>query len=511
MYKRAVFVITIFLFNKAFSLPTCQSFDDLYSESGCTVKAQRSYEGLALGEVDVKIYPRTQGRQNTDQLMYIVGPYSIDASGDEGEANIDTHFDSTVDLKLKETIFRSGADAVYFDYTRVNSDYLQNKSYALEAALKQINNLRGSTKDSVLLGISLGGVIGRYAVTTMEQGSYNHGIKYYISYDSPHLGAHIPQSLQKTPKFLEWAFNKAKNDNSGGLLNGFIELFDDIIRIGDVENVNAEIQTGVREAKMARNNAAMIYEEFFNQPAAQQLLIQHIESSNPGDSHPYALTLRNELTNLGLPRNTEKNIAVALGSITGAAQSFSHLDSYVTYNSNFYNDSRLRLNLYILHNVNQSEREQYFYGSLHYPTASSSRIFGGDGDKEKNSFDYLSNTEMSDVVPCSTLNIPEILEDQLKPQLDEAWPNPIDKFTINTKNSCFIPVVSALAIENRGYDTRNMDLTGLSPFHHVIANGKNNAHNQGFTEELGEELEIYLNDTYLSVAEWLIPVLHILN
>jgi len=75
-------------------------------------------------------------------------------------------------------------------------DFIQRNAMVLVALIQEINAQKQGSEELVVLGPSMGGLIGRYALAFMEQQGLPHETRLYLSFDSPHRGANIPISLQ---------------------------------------------------------------------------------------------------------------------------------------------------------------------------------------------------------------------------------------------------------------------------------------------------------------------------
>lgn len=94
-------------------------------------------------------------------------------------------------LYLKDKL---GYDIVYVDWIKPE-EYIQANANTLIEVINSVNKLKndaGSHEPNVIIGHSMGGLITRYALKTMENNGIKHQTSTYISYDAPHLGAHIP-------------------------------------------------------------------------------------------------------------------------------------------------------------------------------------------------------------------------------------------------------------------------------------------------------------------------------
>jgi hypothetical protein len=96
---------------------------------------------------------------------------------------------------LLQKLLQNGYDLVFVNYKNMN-DFIQNNAFVLVELIQKINNMKIGSHKNVVIGLSLGGVIGRYALTYMEANSIPHDTRLFISLDSPHQGENIPLGLQ---------------------------------------------------------------------------------------------------------------------------------------------------------------------------------------------------------------------------------------------------------------------------------------------------------------------------
>mgnify|MGYP001400448513 CR=1 FL=1 len=86
-------------------------------------------------------------------------------------------------------------DRIYVDWNQ-GTDYLERNAYLLEDIIKWVNENKTGTAQNVVWGFSMGGVIARYALKDMEDESYEHEVRLFISHDAPHQGASFPIGAQ---------------------------------------------------------------------------------------------------------------------------------------------------------------------------------------------------------------------------------------------------------------------------------------------------------------------------
>ena len=96
-----------------------------------------------------------------------------------------------------------GKDVILLGYGKKEERVQKNAQVAIECIKRAIKERKGQ-KGLVVGGISMGGIVTRYALSLMEYRGENHETTKYISYDTPHQGAWVPLILQ----YLVYEFEK---------------------------------------------------------------------------------------------------------------------------------------------------------------------------------------------------------------------------------------------------------------------------------------------------------------
>ena len=73
---------------------------------------------------------------------------------------------------------------------------IQPNAICLANFIDFINKNKKGSKENVVMGVSLGGVLARYALVYMENNNIPHNTRLFISFDSPQQGANVPLSIQ---------------------------------------------------------------------------------------------------------------------------------------------------------------------------------------------------------------------------------------------------------------------------------------------------------------------------
>lgn len=171
----------------------------------------------------------------------------------------------------------AGYDIVYLSFSDATT-WIQNNSSVLKQLINKINSSKVGNEKIIVIGESMGGLVARHALRSMEQNNQIHNVSHYISFDSPHKGANIPVGAQML-------FEDAGNTSVGQLAQLFSKEVRDFIAA-------------------------------FNSPAAQQMLIRY-KGPNP---HPNFTNFQNELNQMGFPLQTNRNVTIINGSLNGTLQ-----------------------------------------------------------------------------------------------------------------------------------------------------------------------------------------------
>lgn len=166
------------------------------------------------------------------------------------------------------------------------SDYIQRNAMVLIALIQQLNSQKEGNEELVVLGPSMGGLIGRYALAYMEENSLEAETRLFISLDAPHRGANIPIGLQY-------------------VINYFVEM------VGD-------------------DTTQQLVNQLLDSPASKEMLVDHLyghlltgstyeqdpSKLLPAGAPGFRNEFQAELDALGFPSNV-RNVAIINGDGNG--------------------------------------------------------------------------------------------------------------------------------------------------------------------------------------------------
>lgn len=179
---------------------------------------------------------------------------------------------------IERTFRNNGYDVIYLNFNNGGADIRQN-AQVLEQLVIDVKARKIGSHGISIIGESMGGLVARYCLKSMENRSIVHNVNKFISFDSPHLGANVPVGYQT-----------------------MVDDLDDV----DILNLFNIAQSSINEGLT-----------YLNSTAARQMLLMY-KGANP---HPDFTSLQNEFQQMGFPsQNNIKNIAIVNASITGASQ-----------------------------------------------------------------------------------------------------------------------------------------------------------------------------------------------
>lgn len=241
------------------------------------VVASLPYEGaVARGSAYVYL-----GQGNTRIERPILVPEGFDLANNQYADELYALLDRG---GLATRVRELGYDLVVFDFEDA-TDHIQRNAFALVSLLQQVQAGLPPDRTMAVVGPSIGGVIGRYALAWMEAHDVPHRVDRLVTLDAPHGGANVPLGLQ------HW-----------------------FVFFGDL------------------SATADYIVERINRPAARQILLEHFRPgiSTARGPDPLRGRLLAELETLGWPQQPRR-VAIANGSGAGARQGFQPGDLLLRY------------------------------------------------------------------------------------------------------------------------------------------------------------------------------------
>jgi len=179
---------------------------------------------------------------------------------------------------------------------------LRDNAMSVLGTLRFIANKYELSEGIKLLGISMGGVVSRYALAWAEENEIEHFTTMYMSLDSPQRGAQINSSMQSA------AYNYASNSdgNFAGQINSVL----------DCQASKQLLRYNVYESYAPYSNGSEVFCEFFGELNEEENFIANNNYGIPvtilnGDGYPHS---QNNIFNFGISNGKT--------SVTGNLENF---------------------------------------------------------------------------------------------------------------------------------------------------------------------------------------------
>lgn len=228
---------------------------------------------------DITVYS-SDGNGNIDKPVVLVEgfdpfndirPETYTVPTDDGGTRTITGYYDRIPQDFRNFLQQTGRDLVFITFEDTHLD-LRQLADEFQISLIAINNMKTGNHPTAVIGYSAGGLIARWGLKEMENQATDHETSLFISYDTPHRGATIPESV----------------------IDGLKDLKDKLP--SDIFGIDVEPDS-------LKNNWDAV-----NSFSSKQMLI--------GASYSIFLS---EIETLGYPNNLAR-MAVANGSITGTNQ-----------------------------------------------------------------------------------------------------------------------------------------------------------------------------------------------
>jgi hypothetical protein len=105
---------------------------------------------------------------------------------------------------LTDYLYPYEYDLIYVDFDD-GSDWIQRNAFVVKEVIKKVNEMKaaaGSVEENVIIGVSMGGIVSKYALLEMQTNGPEHDTRLFFTYDSPLRGVNIPIATQCLVKFM---------------------------------------------------------------------------------------------------------------------------------------------------------------------------------------------------------------------------------------------------------------------------------------------------------------------
>lgn len=127
-----------------------------------------------------------------DRPVLIVGGFEILRRSDPLD-----RYERYLKNGLAEYLKGAGYDIVTVGFSNTHLP-MERNAEGLQGVIERINNRKVGHHENIIIGESMGGIISRICLRSMENQGLDHQTRLYVSFDAPHKGANTPLSIQET-------------------------------------------------------------------------------------------------------------------------------------------------------------------------------------------------------------------------------------------------------------------------------------------------------------------------
>ncbi len=297
-----------------------QQKDFTYSGKNPEISQQMTATKSYLGSSAVGwMYVRYASNNNTGKivkpLIYVDGfdpdinDPSFPSSGDNYyffTSTLDVDYNTVANITLDYGLDdQNSYDLIYVQWKN-GTDYIERNAYLLESIITWVNSNKTPGQQNVIVGLSMGGLVTRFALRDMEMNGISHDTRLFVSHDAPMWGANVPVSIQ--------AFAQ---------------------QVGSWQIPDGVGLTGLTYTSLVPDALQAV--TLFNSPAAKEMLIQryilNTASNTLSVDNSAHTAFMNEMSSMGWPVNCN-NLTLSNGGCSGGTQ-FSNTNSFVTLTGSY--------------------------------------------------------------------------------------------------------------------------------------------------------------------------------
>ena len=196
-----------------------------------------------------------------------------------GDGRYVNGFTNITRFENSHNTFLNDYDLVYIDWKQSTAS-IESNADILKQVIAWVNNRKPNGFRSILIGQSMGGLIARYALKTMENAHIDHQVACFVSDDTPHLGANIPLGLLFT---AQHAFESLDDHLISHVISDFIALWDNLFDANNYGTIRSQLRA-IRNGESVR-----------------QMLYNYVNEDYEIDNTMYN-SFQTTLRNLGFPQ-----------------------------------------------------------------------------------------------------------------------------------------------------------------------------------------------------------------
>jgi len=113
----------------------------------------------------------------------------------DNNMNADELYSAIRRQNLADSLKAYGYDIIIMNFSNARQSIKTNASLLIKL-INEVNKIKITDNENIIIGASMGGLVSRYALAYMEKFHENHQTRLFVSFDSPQKGANIPLGVQ---------------------------------------------------------------------------------------------------------------------------------------------------------------------------------------------------------------------------------------------------------------------------------------------------------------------------
>jgi hypothetical protein len=313
------------------------------------------------------------------------------------------------------SLYAQGYDLVFVNWNDVTAP-IEANALALETLIEYTNSKTEVLQNSnTVIGVSMGGLIARYCLKSMENKGKRHLVTNYFSYDSPHQGVFIPIGLQ-------FIIGNALQDFEG------------------VSVVSADVANFIKSS---------------NSPAAAQMMV-YLHSDEPLQMIDFMNTRKDfaaKLQKLGYPQQCDNHALINSNSVGGDTWNFQANDALLNARVEF-----LLVNFSFYAKASPPVGQSSNVGFYTYMGVTIKKIFGIPyfGIDLKSKWIKMTTPIILDGIYDNASGSGASTQNQIASNVPKTGGLFSEGTTFGRDFHTFVPTASALDLQNQDYGTNDL-------------------------------------------------------
>ncbi|KAA3612682.1 MAG: hypothetical protein DWQ05_18715 [Calditrichaeota bacterium] len=174
------------------------------------ITAEIPYRG-EFGELTAYLIKSESERsQNIKQPVVFVEGFDTDNVDPTGTKGFEELWAKASEQNLAAQLLEREFDILLLNFND-GADFIQKNAFALLQLLQEIEQQSEYAGNTTVIGASMGGLVGRYALAHAEKYGLLHHTHTFITFDTPHRGANMPLGVQEWLRYFSGESSEAKD------------------------------------------------------------------------------------------------------------------------------------------------------------------------------------------------------------------------------------------------------------------------------------------------------------